>query len=970
MTVLQNQPLNQDTIKTRWREPYVTAGLNQKAVAGDTRGVVLGFKVVPSSGYSVQIQPDPTLNISVANVLDSSGNFSLTLLQSGPLYLDLTAQAGTTVFIALDAQYAVGTNSTAQLKVVDAAELLISPDLVLLAKVSVPATPIPGPPIAAADINLGYALLSGDSISEQAKPRTNLVFNPDFDTGNVNGWVFLSFSSAAASTDTARSGAYSLKLTRVSPATALATSGPMPVVPGRKYRVSAWLRSVGSDPIVTGNGARLLLSWRNASDVEISYEGVEGYFTGGGTTFEERKSEVTAPALATHARVEVLFDGCQGTLYVDDVEFSHPRADSLARSPVFGGSGVLADLYHTHTAAGMSYAGGPSWADGTLNSGAGYPSTIEAQIDKMLSDLSGASGAPKVGNAPSKILPNTFTVTGAGGLGVPISAYGGSAINTPAGLFVSQAGTAGPGLQGVGSGTGAGLEGYGGLSNNSYGGYFTSNSTIGNGVLGQGVATGVGVEGRGGVNTASFGGPTLNPPVPGPGNGGTFMGATGAAGGDGLQAFAQGTSASRSGILAVGAYPTLAGTPGGAGGVFYGGAAAPTGNTAGGHGIIGNSGAAVGSGSPGDGVRGLGGSNVGGIGVRGISGPIGVGVQGEGTGPFSVGVRGISPSSNNTSGVFGQGTAGFNTVGVAGTGGGLGSGGSFQGGELGGVGVVGNGTGVYAGVAGTGATTGSGVTGTGGGTSGSGVVGTGGGPNGYGVRGVGTGTGIGVAGLANGATTTQTNIGVQGKGNTGGWFESTQTNGTSLYIPVPLGNSTGIEAQQRGTGWALDCYNASGGTASDLIRAQGNVKLSGDHLNGNVARTSILAPNNLIKACCQIQLNNTTTPEPTAATLATNLSSAFNITSVAQNLGTARITVTFASAFANATDWFALITFENNYGGTVRALTAQTDPAGPPGAGKSATSYTFMLYDGITGVGLTAAQENGLRINFVAIGRQ
>src|SRR5512137_910880 len=145
MTVLQPpQALNQDTIKTRWQEPYVTAGLNAKAVASDVAGVVLGFNVVPSSGYSIAIQPDPTLNLSIANVLDTSGvGYALTLIQPGPLYVDLTAQAGLTVYIVLDAQYSVGSASAAQLKVVDA----LASNFVCLAKVNVPASPIPGPPI-------------------------------------------------------------------------------------------------------------------------------------------------------------------------------------------------------------------------------------------------------------------------------------------------------------------------------------------------------------------------------------------------------------------------------------------------------------------------------------------------------------------------------------------------------------------------------------------------------------------------------------------------------------------------------------------------------------------------------------------------------------------------------------------------------------------------------------------------------
>ena len=55
-------------------------------------------------------------------------------------------------------------------------------------------------------------------------------------------------------------------------------------------------------------------------------------------------------------------------------------------------------------AATVSWAGGGNWADGTTN-----PATsVEAQLDKMIADLAGSSGAPKIGAAATFGSPNSL----------------------------------------------------------------------------------------------------------------------------------------------------------------------------------------------------------------------------------------------------------------------------------------------------------------------------------------------------------------------------------------------------------------------------------------------------------------------------------------------------------------------------------------------------------------------------------
>jgi hypothetical protein len=59
------------------------------------------------------------------------------------------------------------------------------------------------------------------------------------------------------------------------------------------------------------------------------------------------------------------------------------------------------DASAAHAAAALSYAGGSAWADGTTNPA----STVEAQLDKIVSDLAALAGAARIGAAASAGIP-------------------------------------------------------------------------------------------------------------------------------------------------------------------------------------------------------------------------------------------------------------------------------------------------------------------------------------------------------------------------------------------------------------------------------------------------------------------------------------------------------------------------------------------------------------------------------------
>ncbi len=123
------------TPDVRWKEPYVSAGLNRKFAGVLAPGVVWGFEVDAPGGMLVRVWPgdDPDYPESVA-LVDRDG-YSLTVRQSGEDTVDLAGRAGGTVFIVLEALYAPNQDTVTSLQAVTTP----ADHHVILAKVTIPA---------------------------------------------------------------------------------------------------------------------------------------------------------------------------------------------------------------------------------------------------------------------------------------------------------------------------------------------------------------------------------------------------------------------------------------------------------------------------------------------------------------------------------------------------------------------------------------------------------------------------------------------------------------------------------------------------------------------------------------------------------------------------------------------------------------------------------------------------------------
>lgn len=180
-------------IKMRWREPYITEGLNKKLAGVVPRGIYRGFRL----GYNgapmlVEVLADPDTGDHVAVYETATGvteRFSLRVeLTGGDFTLDLTAWPSQTVYIAIYAEYSTLGTTLANIRVYTEAEYagaVEKDELIILGTVDVP---VLGNPILVPSIHANYRTLPWTQLSEGARPWSPLFSNGYFEqTGTIAG---------------------------------------------------------------------------------------------------------------------------------------------------------------------------------------------------------------------------------------------------------------------------------------------------------------------------------------------------------------------------------------------------------------------------------------------------------------------------------------------------------------------------------------------------------------------------------------------------------------------------------------------------------------------------------------------------------------------------------------------------------------------------------------------------------------
>lgn len=168
-------------VKMRWKEPYVSEGLNKKFNGLVPHGVIRGGRLGTNAlDLRITVEADPDTGDSIYSVIDANGH-QLTFRQVGDITLDLTALASTTVYIGLEVTYSTSVATSVKWRAYSQAEIDADPTIVCLGGADVPASGT----IPAADIFGDRRTDGGMSISSGMQPWAQILKNPSFEGHEV-----------------------------------------------------------------------------------------------------------------------------------------------------------------------------------------------------------------------------------------------------------------------------------------------------------------------------------------------------------------------------------------------------------------------------------------------------------------------------------------------------------------------------------------------------------------------------------------------------------------------------------------------------------------------------------------------------------------------------------------------------------------------------------------------------------------
>ncbi len=175
-----------DEIDMVWKEPYLTEGLNEKAMVMP-RGVYRGFEVIPSgTALNITVVAALPKNDHLA-IVETQNNYSLTIRRAtGNFDIDLTAYAAQTVYVTLYATYAIGSTTAAFIRLYTSAEYTAltaaeKAELTILCHVIVPGAGV----IPAGAIRFDVRTYPWQSLSPNFLPWRQLVRNGTFELGRT-----------------------------------------------------------------------------------------------------------------------------------------------------------------------------------------------------------------------------------------------------------------------------------------------------------------------------------------------------------------------------------------------------------------------------------------------------------------------------------------------------------------------------------------------------------------------------------------------------------------------------------------------------------------------------------------------------------------------------------------------------------------------------------------------------------------
>mgnify|MGYP001565336729 CR=1 FL=1 len=289
-----------DETSMRYQEPFLTQGLNKKLAINTPPGIYRGYRLATSVGaLTVTMTPDPTFADHAA-VYQTQLGFSLTLRRPGGSFaLNLSTFASKTVVICIFATYAVGANTSAEIRGYELAPSDTftgapeNSELIVLGTVVVPASGT----IPAANITHDRRRSAWATTAFEAVPWSPLLKNPGFEHGvtgsslryAIADWInrpdVAVNGSFLLGTSTTRTGAKSLEFGKSSLSDSVGRIEQyqeVPVAPGQLVRVSAYVRQLIAP---TGGSYTVNIYWGDANSaatsstvVTVSTTGVDASF--------------------------------------------------------------------------------------------------------------------------------------------------------------------------------------------------------------------------------------------------------------------------------------------------------------------------------------------------------------------------------------------------------------------------------------------------------------------------------------------------------------------------------------------------------------------------------------------------------------------------------------------------------------------------------------------------------------------
>jgi len=124
MTIHVSTAIDVTKVKTRWEEPYVSEAID-KMMSGLGRGIHHGFRLTADGGQVIRLSQDTEYGDSLALIGDDNNDQVFVYREATEATLDLTpVTVGTRAWVFLYVDYSVGLDTTAEIRVVDSAELV------------------------------------------------------------------------------------------------------------------------------------------------------------------------------------------------------------------------------------------------------------------------------------------------------------------------------------------------------------------------------------------------------------------------------------------------------------------------------------------------------------------------------------------------------------------------------------------------------------------------------------------------------------------------------------------------------------------------------------------------------------------------------------------------------------------------------------------------------------------------------